>query len=215
MKFLYSLSGANVPVIKEFDTYTNEVVNAGDVVFLDIAGKVTKNFTNTVIGVCAETHSGKEDILNERSNKNKIRVDVTMGGVYEAEGVNVEAAQDCANNSFVCSADKLNTTFDGAKIVLVKKAEGSLNTDPVGTVRDVNGGMYNDGMINFTISNGSNISKGDVYTFYPAIGAQGSVSEGSNVIDFSNSTAAKVKVVGHDIKRGKLDVMFCSKVFEN
>ena len=213
MKFLYSLAGANVPVIKDFDCYENEAVNEGELVFLDMGGKATKNTSNTVLGVCAETHTGKEDILNERSNKNNFRVDVTQGGVYEVCPQTVTVIENGTGTSLVCSDQGLENAYDGAKLVLIKKGEGSTNNDSIGCVRDVIGGMRNDGKVNFTLNAGGTVCMGDVYAFLPSCGKTGSIKENTDEFVLANTYEAKARIVGRNLAKCKLEVVFTNKAF--
>ena len=215
MKFLYSLTGANVPVIKEFDTYNTEKIEKGDVLFLDIGKKATKSNSGNVLGVSAETHSGKEDILNERSNKDKIRVDITAGGVYSVAPLLLTAVQDGSTGSFFCSDENVDYSVEGFKLVLVEKAEGSENTDNIGDVRNVSFGSPEEGKINMSISAGGKTCKGDVYAMYPAVGTEGYYNENGGNFIITNGTGICIVAVGANIEKGYVEVKLSHTAFEN
>lgn len=213
MKFLYSLAGANVPVIKEFEIENDAKVNEGDLVYFDINGKVTANTGGIVLGVSAETHTGVKDLLNERNDKDRIRVDVTQGGVYEMSPVTVVATNDGTATTFICSDEGLNTTVMNAKLVLVEKAEGSTNTDNIGAVRTVASSACADGVCTMKLNEGGISCAGDVYELYPAPGTVGALSENGKDFAVSSPVPISLAVVGRDLARQKLEVKFRSTVF--
>lgn len=215
MKFLYSLTGANVPVIKEFDIENNAKVNEGDLVYLDITGRATVNPGTVVLGVSAETHTGVKDLLNERNDKNRIRVDITRGGVYEMSPVTVVATKDGTVTTFICSEEGLNSGILNAKLMLVEKAEGSTNTDNIGDIRTVNTVVCADGVCTMNLDNGGAACKGDVYALYPAQGTIGALSENGKDFAVSSPVPVGLKVVGRDLTRKKLEIMFTSTTFDN
>ena len=61
MNFLFNLSGANTPVIKEYDIAADEKISAGEVVGLSDGLIVKANDADSIIGVCAEDHTGEKD----------------------------------------------------------------------------------------------------------------------------------------------------------
>lgn len=180
MKFLYSLGGGNIPVIREYDIEANEKIKCGQVVRVSTDGIVSVNAAGGCIGIAAEDHTGEKDILNERNNGTKLRIDITRNAVYEVDAPKLTATGG-GNTSFLCSSTGLTANLEGARLVLVHKGENSGNTDSAGTVRRVSTVSVSGTSATFTVSDGGVISAGDVYALVPKYGFMGNVggSDGS------------------------------------
>ena len=214
MKFLYGLAGANIPVIREFDVDPAEKFEAGQIVKCSPEGIIAKDAIGTCLGVAAETHSGKEDILNERANGSKLRVDVTQGGVYAVSAPKLTASGKGTSTTFVCVADNISTNLNGAKLVLVEKGEGSANTDSIGTVRKVSGVTIDSTTATFTLNAGGTANAGDVYMLIPPVGFSGHVSDDKGgFVCIGSNTGVSLEVVGGNEKTGLLEVLITGKTF--
>lgn len=215
MKFLYGLGGANVPIIRDFDIYATEVFKKGDVVFRGDDGKVTKNASiSSCMGVAAEDHTGKSDILNERSDKTKLRVDITGFGVYACPTIKVTASANGTATNFKGSADGISENLSGGKVILIKKGENSGNTDSVGSVRNITSVNYEGMEAVFNIEKGATVYAGDVYAILPAIGYEGGLGFDGKTFSCSPDTpGVGLKVIGHNEKTAELEVIFTTKIF--
>ncbi len=212
MKFLYGLGGANVPVIKEFDIDPATKINAGSAVSITSEGKVTETISGAVLGVCAENHPGKEDMLNKRANGNRVRVDITSGGVYSIKFPEFEAVFGGVENTFSSDSTNLSSIGKGARFVLVKKAADSTNTDKIGTVREaISADFGSNGNFEFVFNDGGTPSKGDVYAYITPVGSSAVVCDGYR-LDISG-VGSGAKVVGCDEKNRMAHIVFTNKVF--
>ena len=200
MDFLYGIGGANIPVIKEFDVESTTVLYAGEAVGIK-NGLVTKNLEDGVLGVCAEDHSGKEDILNKRANGKKIRVDVTMGGVYKMKAPVINPLS--GGMKLTVSAGEACEGLDGAKVVLYMKDAFSVNNDKIGTVYNVVSSAEEAGNIALNLDRTCGVSLGDTFMLLPAPGFEGKFG----------TMDTGIKVVGRDIEGGNLHVMISNKIF--
>ena len=213
MKFAYCYAGGNIPAIREFDIEENANVEAGEVVCAK-SGVVDGTVKGgVVLGVSEEPHTGKEDMLNSRSNGTKIRVNVT-DGVYEVDAKKLTASSNGTATTFVCSSDGLSTSASGACLVLVEKAENSTNTDKIGTVRTVSACAVSSGTATLTIENGAATYKGDVYALIPALGTSLVLDTTKKTYAYVNSnTDVTLKCVGFDIDRTKVYVKLTNTIF--
>ncbi len=213
MKFAYCYAGGNTPAIKEFDIKADASVNAGEVVCA-FDGVITENVNGgTVIGVCEETHTGKEDMLNTRSNGTKVRVNVT-DGVYEAEAMKLCAIENGTETVFKCESAGLSDAAVGGCLVLVEKARGSTNTDKIGTARKITGITVNGETAAVTVENGAAAYAGDVYVLIPALGAKIKLNSAKNGYCFDNAqTDVTLSCVGFDTKRAKVYVKLTNTLF--
>lgn len=212
MKFLYSLSGGNHPVIREFRINKTDKFVKGKVVRYS-SDNVTGHYTTgNCIGVAAEDHSGEKDILNARADGEWLRVDVTLGGVYSMPAPEF-VATDTAAFGFKCSADGLVDTLTGARAVLVKKAENSTNIDAVGTVRDITEISITDGTATIKLSTGGTVNIGDVYALLPVHCSKGYLAADAESFTFVSGSGVSLTVVGCDEKTATLEVFLGSKHF--
>ena len=128
MKFLYSLDGANIPVIREYDIEANNKFKKGQVVKISTDGIISIGAAGGSIGIAAEDHTGEKDILNERNNGTKLRIDITRDAVYEVDAPRLVATGG-SNTTLICSANGITTNLTNSKLVLVHKGENSENID--------------------------------------------------------------------------------------
>ena len=205
MKFAYCYTGANVPAIKEFDIESTANVEKGQVVCAQ-GNVVTETVKGAkLIGVCEETHTGKEDLLNTRSNGTKIRVNVT-DGVYQAQAIKLVAENGCTDNTFVCNAEGLSDACVGGVLVNVKNANAS--------ARKIIGFSVNADKATLSVENGETASEGDVYAIIPALGATVKLDKEKTGYSFNNTdTDVELCCVGFDVDRLNVYVKLKNTIF--
>ena len=207
MKFLYSLGGGNIPVIREFDIKANTKFKKGQIVIISTDAEIAPNVIGGCIGVAAEEHTGEKDILNERNNGTKLRVDITRDAVYEVKAPKITATKGTAT-TLVCSADGITTNLANSRIVLVHKGENSNNTDAAGTVRNVQSVAVSGTEATFTIDNGGIVSEGDVYALIPKYGFVGNVDRrNSDFCCASSGSTVSAYVVNSNTETLTLEVL--------
>lgn len=214
MKFLYSLYGANVPVIKEFDIRNNLMIQAGEIVRCSSDGDISPASIGECVGVAAEDHSGKEDILNARANGTKLRVDITGGGVYAVPAIKLTASKTGTATTFICTSSKINNSINKSKLVLVQKGDNSTNTDSVGTERTITNTTTTGDDTTITLSNGGVSSEGDVYALVPYTGFRGNVAEDGKSFTVLTGTGVGLVVMGYDKNTACLEVLLGDKIFK-
>ena len=214
MKFVFCAAGANQPAIREFDIQPDACIEEGRVVCATggVADESVKN--GILLGVAAETHSGKADILNPRSDGKRIRVNVTAGAVYSAKAKSLTALTGCTATAFSCNSTLFSSAVTSGVLVLRSKADGSTNTDAIGAVRTVSACAVSSGKATFTVSSGGVPCAGDVYEYYPALGAEVYAdSDGTGFAPVNASTDIKLKVVGIDAEKGEVFVTLKNLLF--
>jgi hypothetical protein len=168
MKFSFNTTGANQPVIREFDIDNALCVNQGEVVCIKDS-KVTTETKDTIsLGVCAETHTGEKDLLNTRANDEKVRVIVGADSVYETKMPEISATSG-SNTTLVCIFDGFNASVKGT-VKLIRKADGSQNTDAIGTQRRIISATVSGNNVTITLEEGGIICAGDEYVLIPDLG---------------------------------------------
>ena len=207
MKFLYSLGGGNIPVIREFDIVANEKFSAGQIARISTDGYIAKDAIGGCIGVVAEDHTGEKDILNERNNGTKLRIDITKNAVYSVDAVRVTATSGSAT-TMTCSSSVLSGNLTGAKLILVQKGENSENTDFVGTVRTVQNVSVSGATATANVTTGGKICEGDVYAVIPVYGFRGYVGADGEGFAFAvNDISTELYVVNYNTDTLTLEVM--------
>ena len=207
MKFLYGLGGANIPVIKEFEISKNMKIEAGGVIRCTTDGVLSHSAVGSCIGVAAEDHSGKEDILNKRANGTKLRVDITKDAVYSVPAPRVTAVTG-TKNSFTCAATGISNNLSNGYVVLVQKGENSENTDSVGVRRRIDSVTISSGTATFNVTSGAKISQGDIYAIIPYVGFKGMVAEDhKNFACTGSSVVCNLYVIRGDEKTCELEVL--------
>lgn len=214
MIYSFSLTGANTPAIKEFDIEKNTAITSGTVVYIDQNGVVNKDGNGSVLGVAAEDHSGEKDILNSRANADKIRVDITLGGVYKMPCPVFEASENSDATSFVCESTDIDNSCKGY-LVLVSKNSDSTNTDYCGKRRKITSVAVSGDKAVFALEEAGAACKGDKYAFVPATGFVGSIDESAK--DFCASAAsgndAALTVVSCNTETLTIEAVLGSKLF--
>lgn len=207
MKFLYSLGGGNIPVIREYDIEANEQFKKGQVVKISTDGVVSGNAAGGSIGIAAEDHTGEKDILNERNNGTKLRIDITRDAVYEVDAPRIVATGG-SNTTLICSANGITTNLTNSKLVLVHKGDNSENTDSVGSARVINSVAVSGTSATFTVSDGGVISEGDVYALIPKYGFMGNVGDSDGSFSCASSSyKTAAYVVNYNTDTLTLEVM--------
>lgn len=207
MKFLYSLGGGNIPVIREFDIKANKKFKKGQIVRISTDAEIAPDALGGCIGVAAEDHTGENDILNERNNGTKLRIDITRDAVYSVDAPRLTATGGSAT-TLLCDANGITTNLSNSKLVLVQKGENSQNTDSVGSVRNIQLVTISGSVATFTLENGSVISAGDVYAVIPAYGYRGYVDkDGTGFVFAVDDVATSLYVVNSNTEALTLEVM--------
>ena len=190
----------------------NTAVSKGQVVKLSGALVVTAGASETgaVLGVAAENHPGTADVLNPRSNGTEILVYDNPELISECPVSVIAAASGSATTIVPASGDVsasvANDGYNGAVLVLIGKASGSANTDPVGKHIDV--ADYTASGTVITKASGGAPSAGDKYEMYPAIGSTicGLDSDRQRLV-VSATGATALRVIGHDYGRHMIRCM--------
>ena len=214
MKFLYSLSGTNVPVIKDFEIEKTTKIYEGKVVRCDAYGTVSHEGTGNCIGVAAETHTGEKDLLNARNDGTKVRIDVTVGGVYEVPAIRLYAGADTEIlGEFNCPAGGLEADIADCSVMLLSKGENSENTDSVGDVRKIISCTITDGIAKIKTDAETFISEGDVYAFLPTHCFKGYLAADGESFTCVSGSGINLTVVSCNRKNATMEVYLGSKQF--
>ena len=136
MKFSFNASGANAPLIREYDITPTFAVKEGEALGIADSIAVKADDGDHLLGVCAEEHTGVHDELNPRADGSKIRVNIAPHAVYETALPKVAAKSGGATTLVVDSAG-LSASVASGRAVLVAKAATSANTDEVGSARRI------------------------------------------------------------------------------
>lgn len=211
------VNNANGSVILSQRTYPiarDTVVKAGQVVKLagGFVVPAAAAETGAILGVAAETHSGKEDALNQGAHGEKILVYDGPGLVFECAAPVIEAtggtASTIVSNAQGGMAAFAADDFNGGYLVLQEKGAGSANTDPVGTVKTVTDFADAAGTETFTVKAAGTPGAGDKFILYPPIGfSKGNLDAERSAYTVTGAAALPVKVVGYDMERGMLRLM--------
>jgi len=213
MKFLYSLSGANHPVIKEFRINKTDKFVMGKAVRVSTNGILGHNVIGNCLGAAAENHTGEKDILNPRADGETVRIDITHGGVYSVPVPKVSVSAS-SSSGFSCSSTGITTSVMGMKAVLVAKGDNSENTDSVGTERTITDASISGTTVTLTVSGIGTVSVGDVYAIVPNTGYKGYLAEDCESFSFSGGTGVDLMVVKYNEANETLDVLLGTKQFD-
>lgn len=212
MKFSFNTTGANQPVIREFDIDNDLCVNQGEVVCIKDSKITTQTKGTLSLGVCAETHTGQKDLLNTRANGNKVRVIVGSDSAYEAKSPMLSASLG-TSTTLVCEAKGLCASVMGT-VKLIRKADGSQNTDSIGTERRILSVAISDNTATITLEEGGVISTGDEYVLIPDIGHTLYLDENRTGVVFENAqTDVCFKVIGTDKNLSVIYMTMCNALF--
>ncbi|MBP5245329.1 MAG: hypothetical protein K6D98_05235 [Clostridiales bacterium] len=193
MNFLFNITGANTPFIKEYDIASATAITAGELVGIDDNLVVKANSGDYILGVAAEDHPGTADILNPRANGTKIRVNVTYGAVYSVPSPKYTAAASSATTIVTTSAG-LSTSIAGACAVLVYKTPTSTNTDKIGAKRRISACAISGATATLTVASGGTACAGDIYALIPDVGTEMYLDTAGTGVAFYNS-ASTVKLI--------------------
>ncbi len=198
MNFMFNLSGNNIPLIKEFDIDAETCVACGEAVGLLFDKVVKADEAGLILGVTAEEHTGVHDELNARSDGTRIRVIISPDAVYGMNNKEYVAVSG-TETSVTVPSDGLSVNVSSGCVMLVKKGENSVNTEPIGTKRGISACDVNGSTANLTIEAGSVSSKGDVYVIIPETGTMlYSDENGTGACLFRQSARAKYTFVCAD-----------------
>ncbi len=214
MNFLFNLSGANAPLIKEYDTSADAKIFAGEVVGLRKGVIVKANDADAVLGVCAEDHKGEKDQLNARADGTKIRVIIAPDAVYSAKAPKYIASSGSTATTLVTSSAGLSVSITSGKAILVSKAENSTNTDKIGTVRRISAVAVSGEKATVTLENGGIACAGDEYILIPDIGSKLQLTEdGFGVCFYNSATDVQFVCVCYDEKTQCVGVKLSTTLF--
>lgn len=219
MKLYQKLDGGVLSSAREYDIATNTAIVRGQFVKLS-EGKVISAVaaeTGALLGVAAENHSGVADALDPRANGTKIMVYDDPSAVYQCAAPQVTAAAGGSGTTLVVTAGQYfaNDDFNGGYVKLISKAANSTNTDEIGTVRAISDfAVTANTSGTFTIASGGTPAAGDVYAVYPPAGfAKGNLSADKDGLVLSASASLPIRVIGADVRLGKINVMVKKHVF--
>lgn len=198
MKFLYCHESS--PRIYEFPVYSNRVIHKGDPVALD-KSYAYKSYDTGFIGIAAEDHSGVADDMNPRSNGTSIKIMCSNDAVYELSSpiyTVTETYSSPCTETLIEAEGPFTYDNNESYLVLIKKGEGSTNTDPIGKLRRVSAVIdsgFND-IYDFTVATGGVACVGDQYALIPMISCKKvrALSEDTWNIDYTASTFVCVGV---------------------
>lgn len=187
-------------------------VSKGQVVKLSGALVVTAGASETgaVLGVAAENHPGAADVLDKRSNGTDILVWDNPELISECPVSVITAAGGSATTVVPAGGDVASAVADdgynGGVLVLIAKAAGSTNTDPIGKRIAITD--YTKSGTVIAKASGGAPAAGDKYEMYPAVGSTicGLDSGRANLV-VSATGATALRVIGHDYDRHMIRVM--------
>lgn len=204
MRIFQDVNGGVLKSAREYDIAANTAIKEGQVVKLS-AGLVVlavAGETGAILGIAAENHSGAADALNPRANGTKIMVYDSPALVCASK---VPTFAATGGSATTVTASELgafsNDDFNGGYLKLVKKAEGSTNTDEIGTVKRITDYSYNStGTVStFTVESGGAAYAGDEYELYPPIGFQkGNLDANIQKLALNATAALPIKVIGRN-----------------
>lgn len=200
-------NGSPIMPYHEYPIAADTAVERGQAVKLvnGLVVAATAADTSELLGVAAESHDGTEDALNERSNGKKILVYDADDTLFACPAPVVTAAAGGSATTLIAAelATFANDDFKGGYVKLVSKAEGSLNADSVGQVREITGSTASSKT--FTLEEGGTPAEGDVYAVFPPIGfAKGNFDATITKLTLSATAAIKMKVAGHETDAGNI-----------
>ncbi len=202
MKFLFNASGANTPLIRDYDIASATCIYKGQVVGVKNSLIVSVHSADYVVGVAEEDHTGTADMLNPRNNGTKIRVNMAPDAVYTTAAPNQYVTTGSTATKICISALNVSSGMTSGSLVLVSKGSGSTNTDKIGKVRTISACSVADNVATVTVSSGGTACSGDVYAYVPHIGTDMTVDLGGmGVVQYDSSSTVKAKVVFTDAEK--------------
>ena len=213
MKFTFNASGANAPLIREYDIASSTAIHAGEVVGTVDDLLVKADSADSVLGVSVEEHTGKHDPLNARADGTRLRVNIAPQAVYEAALPCFTATGGTAT-TLVTAASGLSTSLASGCAVLLSKADGSTNTDSVGTSRRISACTVSGSSENITLASGGTPAAGDIYRIIPDVGDELVLdASGMGVAFYRAATTVKFICVYTDKARGTVGVKLKAPLF--
>lgn len=173
MKFLYCDGGS--PTIRELQLLdsTSPIRKGTPIAIMPSNTGVYASISTDIIGISMEDHSGVADDFNPRSNGPTLRVLCPSNAVYELDAPIYKVTEDCTCSANSIVADGHYTSDSSCCFaVLIKKGEGSTNTDKIGQKRKISS-IYEygyDGLYEFVVTTGGTACPGDEYAILPGIG---------------------------------------------
>ena len=202
MKFAFNASGANAPLIRDYDIATSTAIKDGEAVGIADNKVVAAESGDHVLGVAAEEHTGKHDELNARADGGKIRVNIAPQAIYEASLPCFTATGGSAT-TLVIPSSGVSTSLTSGRAVLVSKADSSANTDKVGTSRRISACAVSGSSATLTLASGGVPESGDVYRLIPDVGDEMYLdASGCGVCFFRTGATVKFICAYSDEERG-------------
>jgi len=207
-KFLYDISGFNRSLTADMPIEKTAKIEKGQIVKISL-GKVVNASPGSYLGVANETHTGKHDPFNPRSNGEFINVIISPRAIYSTKPPVLEFMMEGLSETTALSPtfpSYNNTDFIGGYLILLSKGNTSTNKDNIGSVREITDFVKN--TLTLTLTAGGKIGVGDKYAFLPPIGFKKlEMDTACANIRLTDTTTAEFTVTGHDLKNGELHVM--------
>ncbi len=205
MKFEFCAGGSSLPVIRDFKVETTTEIVEGQAITLIEGYAYPEDGQGILLGVSAETHSGKEDILNPRANGERLRVNISPDAVYSVKASQYKISEIGNPMIMKYATDRFDSSVKTGAFVLVSKTEGSTNIDDIGKVRELIDVSVSEGTATVTVGHGGNACVGDVYAYYPDIGDIVALDKTMSTLGPVNTdTDMKLKVVDVNMESGKI-----------
>jgi hypothetical protein len=202
MKVHQNVDGSVLFSSREYDIASATAITPGEVVCLT-EGLVTAAAAGqsaAILGIAAEAHTGVPDALNIRANGTRIRVYDNPGLLMRCAAPQAAATGGTATTVTMTALAAFSADdFNGGFLMLVSKADGSTNTDPIGTVKRITDYAYNaTGTVStFTVASGAVAAAGDVYAIFPPIGfRKGNLTASRDGLTLTATAALALKVAG-------------------
>ena len=209
MKVFQNIDGGTIQSCREYDIAPATKIEVGQVVDLT-TGLVTAHAaagTGAILGVAAEYHSGEADALNPRANGTKILVYDAPGQVFVCKAPEMVALAGGSATTLKATVAGAADVYNGGYLKLVSKAEGSTNTDAIGTVYRIEDFATDAGTGTFTKAQGGVPSEGDVYALFMPVGFEGGNLDAKGCKIVVTATAAlPLRVVGRLEASGEIMV---------
>lgn len=211
MEIIKDKSAAIIPE-GEYDVAASAVLRRGQVVVLTNgkAAAAGASQSGAILGVCLENHTGEASLLDPRADGTRVRVADGPATIYAcpapvvtATGGSTTTVVDTALAAFADDA------FNTGKLKLVSHAASSTNGGAPGTVYGISdyAGSSKTFTLDQTLSGA--VTAGDRYEVYPPIGASlGALDADGEKLTLNTAASDFVlKVVGHDVARGRIYLM--------
>lgn len=218
MQFYQKLDGGVHLSARAYDIAYNTAISQGQLVKLS-GGKVVSAVaaeTGALLGVAAENHSGTADALDPRANGTTIQIIDDPAAVYRCKAPEITASGGSATTLvFTAGQYFAADDFNGGYVKLIAKADGSTNTDNVGTVRAISDYAVTASTSGtFTLPSGGAPCAGDVYAVFPPVGfAKGNLNSAKTGLVLSASANLPLRVIGADTADGSINVMVKKHAF--